>query len=303
MGKEGMEIKKVLVLGATGMLGHTLFYHLSKCGDFDVYATARSLSGLSKWFSPELLEKVWGNVEAGNFESIIRAVAEIKPDVVINCIGIIKQLPAANDHLTAININALLPHRLALICRAAGARLIHVSTDCVFDGAKGRYTEKDISNAGDLYGRTKFLGEVSCPPCVTLRTSIIGHELKGKHGLIEWFMAQRGKVRGFTSAVYSGFPTIELARIFSTYVIPNVELNGLYHVSADPVSKYDLLKLVADRYNKQIEIEPDGDFHSNRALDSDLFRRVTDYTPPAWPELIDTMYRDYASAPYYKGVR
>lgn len=292
-----MRTEKVLVFGVTGMLGHTLFNQLSKHNRFDVYATVRSLDGLSIWFSTKLMEKIRGNVDADNFNTIIRVIADLKPDVVINCIGIIKQISAAQDPIISISINALFPHRLALACKAADARMIHVSTDCVFDGAKGNYSENDQSNATDLYGRTKFLGEVYYPYCVTLRTSIIGHEMKGKHGLIEWFLAQKGKVQGFTNAIYSGFPTVEMARIIGEYVIPNPDLKGLYHVSSDPISKYKLLQLVADKYKKQIEVEPFDDLRLDRSLDSTLFRSITGYTPPSWPELVDRMYRDFIASP------
>lgn len=286
--------KKVLILGGTGMLGHMLFTQLSLQKNLDVYATARTSSGLPQWFFPDLVKKIRADVDADNFDTIIRAFASIRPDIVINCIGLIKQLPMASDPLSAIIINSLLPHRISMICRSASARMIHISTDCVFDGKKGNYTETDTSNADDLYGRSKFLGEVAYSPhCLTLRTSIIGHELKGKLGLIEWFLAQKGKVNGFTHAIYSGFPTIELARIITDYILPNPELTGVYHVSSDPISKYDLLKLVARKYDKKIEIEPYDDFLQDRSLDSSLFRRLTGYIPPSWPELVDKMYQDF----------
>lgn len=295
-----MGTTKVLITGVTGMLGHTLFTRLSQCADLDVYATARSSTGLSGWYSPELLKKVLVNVDADNFDSFIKAIARIKPDIVINCIGIIKQAPAAKDPLTAIAVNALLPHRIAALCKAAGARLIHISTDCVFNGVKGGYIESDPVDAADLYGKTKHLGEVAESHCVTLRTSIIGHELKGKYGLIEWFLARGEKIQGFTKAIFSGFPTVEIARIINDYVIPQTHLTGLYHVSSATISKYDLLKLVAEKYSKSIEIEPDDNFYINRALDSSRFRRVTGYNPPSWPELIDKMYRNYGTALHYK---
>jgi dTDP-4-dehydrorhamnose reductase len=294
-----MRTNKVLVLGAAGMLGHKLFTLLSERGNLDVDATVRSIEE-GRWFSQELLANIHENVDADDFDTITRAIADLKPDVVINCIGIIKQMSAAQDPIISISINALFPHRLALACKAADVRMIHISTDCVFDGAKGNYSENDQSNATDLYGRTKFLGEVYYPHCLTLRTSIIGHELKGKHGLIEWFLAQKGKVRGFTNAIYSGFPTVEIARIISEYVITNADLKGLYHVSSNSISKYDLLKLVSERYKKSIEVEPYHDFRSDRSLDSTLFQRVTGYSPPSWPELIDNMYQDFIGSPYYK---
>lgn len=280
---------KILILGAYGMLGHKLFLMLSK--RFDTFATCRSFHKKYSHILPK--ERLFPDVHADNFDSVIRAVQSVAPDVVINCIGIVKQLDAAKDPITAITINALFPHHLALICKNAGARLIHFSTDCVFNGVKGNYTEDDPSDANDLYGRTKFLGELSFPHCVTLRTSIIGHELNGRLGLIDWFLSQEGKVRGFTKAIYTGFPTVEMARIIAEYVIPNEDLSGLYQVSSSPISKYELLRLVADQYNKRIEIEPYAEFSCDRSLDSSRFRATTGYRPPSWEELVTLMHDDF----------
>lgn len=294
-----MKKQKVLILGCTGMLGHTLLNCLSKLDNLDVYATARTKVGISSgWFPPEILGKIRGGVDADNFDTVVRALDLIRPDVVINCIGLIKQLPIANDPLSAITINSQLPHRISLLCYTAGARMIHISTDCVFNGSKGSYKESDPSDATDLYGRTKFLGEVDYPHCLTLRTSIIGHELKGKYGLVEWFLAQQGKVRGFTNAIYTGFPTIELARIISDIVIPAPDLRGVYHLSTDPISKFDLLKMIAKKYNKNIEIEPYNDYYLDRSLDSSEFRRLTGYVPPSWTELVEMMYQNYLDFGY-----
>ena len=280
---------KILILGAYGMLGHKLFLTFSK--RFDTFATCRSFH--KKWSHILPKERLFADVHADNFDSVIRAVQLVAPDVVINCIGIVKQLDAAKDPIIAITINALFPHHLALICKNAGARLIHFSTDCVFNGVKGNYTEDDPSDANDLYGRTKFLGELSLPHCVTLRTSIIGHELNGRLGLIDWFLSQEGKVRGFTQAIYTGFPTVEMARIIAEYVIPNEDLSGLYQVSSSPISKYELLRLVADQYNKRIEIEPYAEFSCDRSLDSSRFRATTSYRPPSWEELVTLMHDDF----------
>lgn len=286
--------KRILILGGTGMLGHVLMRHLAGFSEYEVFGTARSPGGLPRVFPPELAARFREDVvDAIHIDSVIRALASVQPDIVINCIGLIKQLPITNDPLSAITVNAQLPHRISLISRTAGARMIHISTDCVFNGKKGNYTESDPSDAEDLYGRTKYLGEVSYPHCVTLRTSIIGHELKKGYGLVEWFLAQEGKTRGFTKAIYSGFPTIELARIISQCVLPNEKLSGVFHVSSDPISKFDLLKLIAERYKKHIAIEPDASLVLDRSLDSSRFRKLTGYAPPAWPELIDLMHRDY----------
>lgn len=287
---------KVLILGVTGMLGHGLFRHLSSRGDFDVHGTARSLDDGS-WFLPEQSGKIYGGVEAEDPDTIAGAVRLVRPDVVINCIGLIKQSPLSENPVRAIALNALLPHQVAAICRSVGARMIHMSTDCVFDGAKGMYREDEPSNADDLYGRTKFLGEVNDKPlCLTIRSSIIGHEIKGKRGLIEWFLAQEGTVRGFTRAVFSGFPTVEFSRIIADHVIPKPELTGVMHVSSDPISKFELLQLVAARYGKIIDIEPFDDYQVDRSLDSSLFRGLTGYVPPSWPDMVNMMYRDYVES-------
>jgi dTDP-4-dehydrorhamnose reductase len=288
-----MSQQKVLILGVTGMLGHTLFKKLFVSDAYQVFGTARSVLGLERHFTQDELNLIRGGVDSENFDSVIRAMASVQPDIVINCIGLIKQLPIGSDPLTAITINAQLPHRISLVSRTANARLIHVSTDCVFDGASGRYAESDMPSPTDLYGRTKLLGEPTYPHCVTFRTSIIGHELKNKLGLVEWFLAQNEAVQGFTRAIYSGFTTLELAKIIERYVLPNASLSGLYHVSSEPISKNDLLGLVAKRYGKEIEIAPYDGFVCDRSLDSSRFRAITGYIPPSWPEMIDEMWRDY----------
>lgn len=287
---------KILVLGATGMLGSTLLRNLAIRPGLSVHATTRSSNGLDRWFSSDQLTRIHPGVDADNFDSILRVLGEVRPEVVINCIGVIKQLASAKDPLVTIPINTLFPHRLALACKAAGSRLIHISTDCVFSGTKGMYTENDLSDAEDLYGRSKYLGEVAASHCVTLRTSIIGHELSTSYSLIDWFLSQESKVRGFTKAIYTGFPTVEMARIIADYVIPNPSLNGLYQVASAPISKYELLQLVAERYGKAIEIEPYEQFHCDRSLDASRFRQATGYVPPPWPELVSAMSDDYRAA-------
>jgi len=285
----------ILILGASGMLGNALLRILSLRPEFDVFATARGSTSLDRWFPSCLMSRIHLGVNADNFDSILIAFGDIRPAVVINCIGVIKQLATAKDPLVTIPTNTLFPHRLALACKASGSKLIHISTDCVFSGSRGMYTEEDVSDAEDLYGRSKYLGEVGYPHCVTLRTSIIGHELGTSYSLVDWFLSQEGKVRGFTKAIYTGFPTVEMARIIADYVIPNESLNGLYQVSSEPISKYDLLKLIAQTYGKQIEIEPFDDFHCDRSLDSLRFRQATGYIPPSWPQLVNDMWNDYSS--------
>lgn len=287
------ERARVLILGATGMLGHTLLRDLSRREHLCVHATARRCEGLEHWFSPKLRERIHAPVTADDFDSVTKVLNEVRPEVVINCVGVIKQLAAAHDPIACIAINALFPHRLAKECERIGARLIHISTDCVFSGNRGGYVESDFPDCDDLYGRTKLLGEVDYPPAVTLRTSIIGHELNTNVSLIDWFLAQQGRVKGFTRAIYSGFPTVEMARIIAEVVIPRPDLCGLYHVSSAPISKYDLLCLVREEYGKTIEIDPFDDFVCDRSLDSSRFRTATGYAPPTWEEMVKGMHEEW----------
>lgn len=291
---------KVLVLGATGMLGHALFSLLVGRPECAVSATVRGTKDLALWFPPGLLHRIRGGVDAERFDTVVRALEEIRPDVVVNCIGVVKQLPSAMDPIITIGVNALFPHLLARACGEMGMRMIHISTDCVFTGEKGNYSESDLPDATDLYGRTKLLGEVDFPHCVTLRTSIIGHELSGRHGLIEWFLAQEGSLRGFARAIFSGLATVELAGIVAERVIPNERLTGLYHVSSAPISKYELLRLLMERYGKRIRIERDEAFVCNRSLDSSRFREATGYRPPSWPVMVSRMHADFLRSPLYK---
>jgi dTDP-4-dehydrorhamnose reductase len=238
-------------------------------------------------------ERTIAGVDAIDFDSVARAIADVKPDVVINCIGIIKQLKVAKDPIVSLSINSLYPHRLAILCRAAGARMIHISTDCVFSGRKGLYTEDDVSDAEDLYGRTKFLGEVAGPGCLTLRTSIIGRELHSASGLIDWFLSNRGgKIRGFRKAIYTGFTTQALATIVADVIHRHPELSGVWQVSSEPISKFDLLTLVNEVYHAGIEIEPDDTFKCDRSLNSARFRAAVNFRPPSWPEMISEMHCD-----------
>ncbi|MEZ8693624.1 dTDP-4-dehydrorhamnose reductase family protein [Vibrio splendidus] len=282
---------KVIVIGATGMLGYSIFSNLSELSNLDVYGTVRTVNGLEKFFPS--IDKLIPNVDVKNFETLERAVSTAKPDVVINCIGLIKQHDVSKQHVEAIEINALLPHKIAQLCDTIEARLIHFSTDCVFDGKAGNYLETDLPTATDLYGKSKCLGEVDYGKHITLRTSIIGHELKSSVSLIDWFLSQEGSVRGFSKAVFSGLPTAYVAKVLADYVLPNSSLSGLYQLSVDPIDKHSLISKVAHVYNKQIEIERFEDFLLDRSLDSTKFREETGFVPPSWDELVAFMHSDY----------
>jgi len=297
--EKGGKPKSVLILGATGALGHVMFTWLSGCEGLEVFGTVRDKERAGRWFSPDLLNRCLDNVDAFDFNSLINALATVKPAVVINCIGIVKQSHLAADPVMSICINSLLPHRLAAACRLAGIRLIQMSTDCVFDGVRGNYREEDPANALDIYGRTKALGEVTSAGCLTVRTSIICHELRGKLGLLEWFLAQKDQVRGFTRAIFSGFPMITFTKIIAAHLLGDPGLSGLYHISSAPIAKYDLLKLVAQQYGKEIEITADDSFKVDRSLDSSAFRKITGYAPPSWPEMVAEMHQHYLSSPFY----
>jgi dTDP-4-dehydrorhamnose reductase len=281
--------RHVLVVGATGMLGHTVLRYFGADPRFRTSGTVRSAEAAAL-LPPALRTQLIAGIDVDDAPSLARAFDQARPDVVVNCVGVVKQLSSAGDPLTAIPINSLLPHRLSRLAAEHGARFIHVSTDCVFTGKRGAYTESDIPDAADLYGRSKLLGEVDEPHAITLRTSIIGPELRGAHGLVGWFLAQQGEARGFTRAVFSGLPTVELARVIRDFVLPRAQLHGLYHVSAEAINKHDLLALVARIYGKRITLIPDDKLVIDRSLDSTRFRQETGYSPAGWPDLVRAMH-------------
>lgn len=288
----GLYRMKVCILGASGMLGHAMLYELSQCSGLEVWGTVRNEASVSGLLPACCLGRLVGGVDANDFDSIAKALGEIEPEVVVNCIGLIRQLPEGQQPLPCIEINARLPHLLLGLCRKIGSRLIHYSSDCVFDGNKGSpYLEDDQCSAKDVYGLTKYLGEVHDKPALTIRTSIIGHELRNKLSLVEWFMAQRGQVNGYRRAIYSGLPTVEHARILAEYILPNKDLFGLFQVASNPISKYELLCLIAREYGLMVTINPSDGVVEDKRLSGQLFYKATGYVPPDWPELVKAMHR------------
>lgn len=279
---------KVLVIGASGMIGSTVLRVISEKKGWQVSGTVRN-GDAKRFFPAHIAERIVEGVDVEHPDALTKVLDAIRPDVVINCAGLTKHKPEAEDPLVSIPINTLMPHRLAGLCKLAGARLIHVSTDCVFSGDQGNYTEEDFADARDVYGKSKALGEVSYPHTVTLRTSTIGHEFETKYGLLEWFLSQEGRCKGYKRAIFSGLPTAVFAEVVRDVVIPDPALSGLYHVAAQAINKFDLLKLIAKAYGKEIEIEPDDKLAIDRSLDATRFREATGYVAPAWPELIKTM--------------
>lgn len=277
---------KILILGAYGMLGHKMFGILKDKSD--TYATCRTFK--KDWQHILPLDCLITGVQAEVFESVVKAFAITQPDVVINCIGIVKQLDAAKDPIPSIKINSLFPHELALLCQSRRARLIHFSTDCVFSGKKGNYREDDIPDAEDLYGRTKYLGEVSGKRCLTIRSSIIGRELGTKHALVEWFLSQSGKkVKGYSKAIYTGFTTNAMARIVRELIENHPSLSGIWHVASNPISKYDLLRKINEKIKLNIEIEKDAQFECDRSLNGERFARETGIVAPSWEMMIEDL--------------
>ncbi len=273
------------------MLGHKLWQNFSE--RFETYITFRQPA--SNYSGYGLFDETHsiGGVSATDLPAVTNAVNTVQPQVVVNCIGVVKQDAAASDPVTSISTNALFPHQLAKVCEEAKSRLIHISTDCVFSGRQGNYSEDAISDAEDLYGRTKYLGEVTGPGCLTLRTSMIGRELAGEHGLLEWLLSQNGKrVRGFRRAIFSGFTTLALAQIIAEIIEKHPELQGLYHVASEPISKFDLLTLIQQKGDLQVEIEPDEAFICDRSLNGARFRSAANFVPPDWSDMVEHIFKD-----------
>lgn len=286
------------------MLGHKIFEVLSKYDGYDVYGTVTSKSSFGNCLPKKFNDKVFENVYADKVERVEKLIKKEKPCVVINCIGIIKQNKDSKDYINSITINSLFPHLVADLCEKNNIRFITVATDCVFDGQKGNYKDGDQPTCHDIYGMTKYLGEVKDKEnTLTLRTSIIGHELDSNISLLNWFLSQENVVNGYKKAIFSGFTTLEFAKLLAEKIIPNDELNGLYQISVNPISKYELLKIIAEIYKKNIIIEPNNGVEIDRSLNSDVLRKKIKYIPPKWDRLIMEMYNDFLESDFYKNKR
>lgn len=289
---------RVLVLGAYGMLGHRLFIELGR--DHEVRGTCRRIidDGLHAGLVPA--DRLISGVDAERFESAAEAMSRTDPDAVVNCIGIVKQLREAQDPVKSVRVNSLFPHLLADECARRGIRLVHFSTDCVFSGRKGMYTEDDPPDPVDLYGKSKLAGELHGEGAVTIRTSLVGRELGSSNGLVEWFLANRGgSVKGYTNAVFSGFTTAEMARVVRKVLTEHRDAHGVWHVASKPISKYDLLMLMNDRMRLGTRIEPAELPRIDRSLDGGRFERATGYSPPSWEDMVDELATE---APMYEAA-
>jgi len=276
---------KVLVLGANGMLGSMVSTVLS--ADYDVEMTIRPGAAVHVGMPARPVHRV----NLLDSDELFPTLIAVRPDCVINCAGVIKQRSDSLEVLRTFPLNALFPHRLAQYCAAIGARMIHISTDCVFSGRTGYYDDDAPSDVDDVYGVSKRVGEVgSADHVLTLRTSIIGHEASNHHSLIDWFLAQKGQIKGYRKAMYSGFPTVELARVLGDYVLPRPELHGVYNLSTEAISKFELLKIVRDVYGTDVDILPDDTVSIDRSLNSTVLRSLLGYQPPEWQQLVELMH-------------
>ena len=272
---------KILILGVNGMLGYSLFKYFEKNKNFETYGTVRDKNKLTNE-KDIFLNKNIKEINCLDLQKIRSLILKIQPGFIINCTGIVKQNPLINNIPLSIELNSLFPHYLSNICKNIECKLIQFSTDCVFSGKSGNYNENDFADADDIYGRTKFLGELKEKNCITIRTSFIGHELIYKWGLISWFLSQEDKVRGFKNVIYSGLTTLEIGKLIEKYIIPNKKLEGLYHISSKPIDKYSLLNIIKNVYQKNIHIEKDFSITSDKSLNSSKFKKETGYKPKEW---------------------
>jgi dTDP-4-dehydrorhamnose reductase len=284
---------KIIVLGATGMLGYQVFKTCLE-RNITVKAVVRNKKLLTNHIGINIDSMVYEIDDIKNTNSLENLFKLFQADYVINCIGIVKQSNLAQNFHESIAINSLLPHQLEDLGRIYHFRLIHISTDCVFDGKSSNYKESDLSNANDLYGKTKYLGEVKYGTGITLRTSIIGHEITNKNiGLVDWFLSQSVSVKGYTKSIFSGLTTTELTKIILDIVIKKEIESGLYQVASAPISKYDLLNLISIVYNKKINIIPSEELIINRSLDGSRFSNIYSYQVPSWPEMLIEMHKNF----------
>jgi dTDP-4-dehydrorhamnose reductase len=287
---------RALILGGTGMLGHRLWIELDQA--HETWASIRNAPGSLPGRLGVSTARVIPNLDVTDIVAVADLMARIRPEVVINCVGLVKQHPSAADPTAAIRLNALLPHELLRVCEGAGSRLIQISTDCVFSGRIGAYSEDDPADPEDLYGRTKLLGELAAP-ALTIRTSMIGRELRNGFGLTEWFLAQDGPVPGYTRATFSGLTTGALARVLNQLILPRPDLQGVFHVSSAAISKFDLLQLMRVSFGRANLIVPEDTITIDRSLDSSRFRAATGFQPATWPEMVEEMARE---SPVYEGL-
>lgn len=283
---------QILVLGASGMLGHQACRVLS--GSNEVHAALRCADDIGIYQQTFFRNCILHDrFDALNNEQFTALISHLRPDVVLNCIGVVKQVTHTHDPVMLIRINALLPHLVARTCTEVGSKLIQVSTDCVFSGKSGHYTEGDLPDPVDMYGRTKLLGEVSHSPHLTIRTSVFGRQLNGKYGLLEWFLSHKDRqVQGYRQAYFSGLTTRALCEIIKKILDRAFDITGTYHVAGASISKFELLSLINDRLSLGSVVNPDDSLVCDRSLDSRHFLQATGIAIPSYDSMIGQLAGD-----------
>lgn len=278
------------------MLGSSLFKNLSSNFGLDVYGTLRSVDKYKFFFSQTEYSKLYEYDALKSFEEINKIICDAKPDVVINCIGKIPQKDSTQPDI--LELNSLFPHKILTFCEEFKARMIHFSTDCVFSGKEGNYNETDITDAEDLYGQSKIKGEINSHKHLTIRTSIIGHEIETQNSLLEWFLSQTDDISGYSKAIFSGFPCNYHAKILAEHILPSLSVNGLIHIGSIPISKFKLLQIIKKVYDKSINIHKNDKYIIDKSLDSKRFKQITGFESPKWEFLVEYMNQDFKS--YYE---
>ena len=280
---------KVLVIGGDGMLGHELLAGLSASHEVAV-TLRRDLAAYAHhgMFTPA---NAFAGVDVRDAGRVLEVVADYQPQAIVNAAGIVKQRADAQRSIPSIEVNSLFPHRLAVIARAAGARLVHISTDCVFSGDRGGYRETDPPDPIDLYGRSKVLGEVDEEGCITLRTSMIGLELANRLSLVEWALAQQGQISGYRHVLYSGLTTMELTRAIDEILVRHSGIHGIWHLASEPISKYDLLDGLFRRIGRDGDVRPEDGVVSNRTMSGEAFEKATGFRVMSWDDMLDELVK------------
>ena len=279
---------EVLIIGINGMLGNSLFKYFTERTDLKTFGLIRNKKRLNKSYKYFSSNKIY-QINYMDYDQLKKILIDLSPKIIINCIGIVKQNPLSNNVLLSIQVNSLFPHILYKYSSKIHARLINFSTDCIFSGLKGNYKENDFADAQDLYGRTKFLGEISDSRAITLRTSFIGQEVSTNRALLNWFLSKSGTIKGYKNAIYSGLTTLEIGKVIHKFIIPNENIEGLYHLSSKKIDKFTLLSILKEQYKRTLTIEEDYNFKIDRSLDSEKFKKETGYQPLEWSKAVKEM--------------
>jgi len=282
---------KIIILGANGMIGYGLFDYLSKY--HDVIGTLRRDKNFYKNITQLYEKNIIYGVDVKNISEIKNILISHRPDILVNATGIVKQITGQVSEADIIELNALVPHKLCQLTRSESIKLIQFSTDCVFSGKKGNYSEDDTPDPIDFYGLSKYMGEVNQKGVLTLRTSTIGLELTGSHGLIEWFLKQTGGIDGYMNAIYTGITINELAKFVNFLITKHRDIDGLWQVAGTQINKFALLSILgAKLQRKDIQILPNKEYVCDRSLVNTKIVMKTDYKFPDWEIMLEHLAQE-----------